>query len=110
MRPSVYCAERGCSERVRRGPCRRHARERERARPNFDVRSWYHCARWEALKAQVRREQPLCDDCEREGMTVSGTQTDHTIPHQGDPDLFWNRGNLRNKCARHHARKTRAGL
>jgi len=88
--------------------CAVHRRQIDQ-RANADVRRWYRTARWAALKAQVRREQPLCDDCQAEGHVTEGTQTDHTIPHRGVPALFWDRQNLRNKCDRHHALKTRRG-
>lgn len=103
------CLQPGCPVLVARGYCQTHAAERERARPNADVRKWYHTARWQRLRLQVQQEQPLCDDCADEGRVESGTDVDHTIPHRGDPVLFWNRSNLRNKCHRHHSQKTARG-
>ncbi len=38
------------------------------------------------------------------------TQTDHVIPHRGDPVLFWARENWQALCASCGARKTQAGL
>jgi len=110
MKPRRYCAEAGCTNRVAGGRCRLHAAQHERERPNASIRHLYHTPRWEALKAQVRREQPLCPLCEADGRTVAGTQTDHVRPHRGDEALFFDIANLQNLCDVHHAMKTRAGL
>lgn len=99
-----YCAQPACHTLVSVGYCHAHG-----ARPNADVRKLYRTARWRALRALVQREQPLCDECDAEGRTVAGTDVDHTQPHRGDVLLFWDRANLSNKCAMHHAMKTRRG-
>ncbi len=100
LRPCRTCGQVGCQQH---GP-------KEADRDNVDVRRWYRTARWTALKQRVRAEQPLCDECQQEGRVALGTQTDHTVPHRGNPTLFWDRANLRNKCEKHHGRKTRRGL
>lgn len=33
---------------------------------------------------------PLCEYCAAQGITKPARVTDHDIPHQGDPELFWN--------------------
>lgn len=104
-----YCSQPGCRTLVQSGRCVSHAQQAERGRANVDARRWYRTARWFALKAVVRREQPFCDDCEAEGVLVSWTDLDHTIPHRGDAALFWDRQNLRGKCKSHHSRKTGLG-
>ena len=38
------------------------------------------------------------------------TQTDHVIPHRGDPLLFWDPANWQALCDSCGARKTQAGL
>jgi 5-methylcytosine-specific restriction enzyme A len=91
---------------VARGYCPKHAAQREQQRPNADVRMWYHTGQWRRLAAQVRREQPWCPDCIIEGRRTRTTDVDHTIPHNGDPVLFWDRGNLGAKCHSHHSQKT----
>jgi 5-methylcytosine-specific restriction protein A len=48
----------------------------------------------------------LCVDCRKEGRVTIGTETDHRIPHRGDPDLFWNRNNWQRLCTMHHSAKT----
>jgi hypothetical protein len=93
-----------CLNRVQAGVCAECAKQ-----PRFSVKALYHSARWYAVKAEVRAEQPLCDECEQEGRVVAWTDLDHTIPHGGDLRLFWDRNNLRGKCAMHHSRKTRRG-
>ena len=104
-----FCLEPGCTARVQSGRCPAHTRTLEHGRVNFEVRRWYRTARWYALKAQVRREQPFCDECEAEGRVEPWADLDHTTPHRGDAALFWDRRNLLGKCKPHHSRKTGHG-
>jgi 5-methylcytosine-specific restriction protein A len=60
-------------------------------------------------KFQTRRErlmmqQPLCVECDKQGVVTVGTELDHIVP-------LWDGGidhesNLQNLCHRHHADKT----
>ena len=99
-----------CPVKVKSGRCPQHARQWERSRPNVDVRRWYSSPRWVGLRSHVMNEEPCCRQCLSEGLSVAGTQTDHIVPHRGDPSLFWNRANLQRLCDVHHAQKTRQGL
>ena len=46
----------------------------------------------------------------RRGLTPA-TQTDHVVPHRGDPTLFWDeQGNWQALCRSCGARKSQAGL
>lgn len=102
------CLVHGCPTRVPRGYCPAH--KRPDVRPNADVRAWYHTPAWEALKRQVRAEEPCCRQCwTEEDRAVAGTQTDHIVPHRGVRSLFFDRSNLQNLCERHHGMKTRRG-
>jgi 5-methylcytosine-specific restriction protein A len=109
LAPARPCAHPRCPTLTRRGRCPKHARQYEEQRPNAAIRTWYQTPRWRALRAQVRREEPFCDDCAAEGLRVASTDVDHTVPHRGDPALFWNRANLHAKCHRHHSQKTGRG-
>jgi 5-methylcytosine-specific restriction protein A len=82
---------------------------RERDRPNVDVRKWYRTARWARIRAQKMRENPLCVECEQEGILEPWTDLDHVVPHRSNPALFWDYTNLRGLCHRHHSAKTRRG-
>lgn len=103
------CAVPRCPAKVTRGRCPKHRRQYEQQRPNADVRTWYHTARWRALRAVVLLEEPYCPDCRDDGRRVLTTDADHIVPHRGDPLLFWNRQNLQAKCHAHHSRKTGHG-
>ena len=105
---SPICLEPGCPALVPRGRCQAH--QKPDIRQNADVRTLYHTPQWQALKQQVRAEEPWCRACLAAGVTVPGTQTDHIEPHRGSLALFWDRDNLQNLCAECHARKTRQGL
>lgn len=109
FRPERFCASPGCGQRVLRGHCRQHALALEQQRHNLEVRRWYRTQRWFALRDQVRRERPFCDDCEKAGTLTPWTDLDHTLPHRGDPVLFWSRENVSGKCKAHHTAKTARG-
>ena len=100
-----YCAQPGCAVLVARGRCRQHAPLRSEL---AGVRTWYYTARWAKLRQQVCVDQAYtCAHCGRVTLTLD---VDHIRKHEGNPSLFWNRGNLQALCPTCHAAKTRAGL
>jgi len=114
MAPAYPCRQPGCAERV---PCPIHARtqalDKEHRRTNRDVRRWYYLAKWVhphyGLRAQVLADNPWCVQCQQHGLLVQASDIDHVMPHDGDWDRFWDRGNLQGLCRGCHTRKTRAG-
>jgi 5-methylcytosine-specific restriction protein A len=104
------CAVPRCPNLSDQGRCLEHRRvkalERRRDEPG---RKWYATARWQALRLAVLADYPLCDDCQARGYVTASREVDHTIPHRGNPKLFWDRKNLRGKCSPCHASKTRRG-
>jgi 5-methylcytosine-specific restriction endonuclease McrA len=76
-------------------------RDRNRRRAHESVwRKWYHLARW---KKHLRPAILERDDwtCQRTGVLLIGPAdapdspvVHHIIPHDGDPDLFWDPNNL----------------
>jgi 5-methylcytosine-specific restriction protein A len=60
----------------------------------------YGTVAWQALRTQVKREQPMCE------CGAKGTVVDHVKPHHGDNALFFDRRNLRTCCKKCHDRKT----
>lgn len=115
-----YCGEPGCVERVVRGYCPRHERERQRLRGSQRARGYTR--RWERRVALFRERYPLCGQrpgglapvmslCHDEGRTTLAFQVDHVVPHRGDPTLFWDElGNWQSLCASCGSRKSAAGL
>lgn len=62
-------------------------------------RAWYKTKRWQKLRAEVLVRDGYT--CQATGVLLIGTHpapdspvVDHKIPHRGDPDLFWDPGNL----------------
>lgn len=62
----------------------------------------YTDPRWQKLRTQVLTEQPHCA-C---GCGQPSTVVDHITPHRGDPDLAFDRTNLRGMTKRCHDRVT----
>lgn len=70
--------------------------------------NWYYLARWRRLRWQVLEDANFT--CERPacGRIVADTSklvADHKRPHRGDPELFWDRGNLQCLCKPCHDRE-----
>lgn len=45
--------------------------------------------KWEAFRKGFLMANPLCEYCLARGQVVPATVCDHDIPHEGDPELFW---------------------
>ena len=56
---------------------------------------------WDKFSRSFRRMNPLCEYCLSDGRTTPANVTDHDLPHEGDPDLFWN-NTFTSLCASHH--------
>lgn len=85
---------------------RRHAdREYNRARRDPAVARIHGSARWQAVRAQVLRDEPVCRECARLGLTEPATQVDHVVPVAVAPELAFARENLQPLCTACHSRK-----
>lgn len=102
--PPKPCPRPGCSARTTGGPCPEHQREYERGRGSAAKR--LYDARWRRESRAFLAANPFCVDCEAEGRTTLAKETDHEIPHRGDPEIFWDRTNWRPRCKTCHSRKT----
>ena len=62
---------------------------------------------WKRLRRSHLQQEPLCQDCLKEGF-VNGTnlEVDHIIPIGVRPDLRLEPSNLQTLCRSHHKRKT----
>ncbi|MDZ4373997.1 MAG: hypothetical protein U1C74_21590 [Phenylobacterium sp.] len=67
-------------------------------------RAWYGTARWKRLRADVlRRDLYTCQcGCGHVEPDTSLLVADHVKDHHGDPDLFWDPGNLQTLWRPHH--------
>lgn len=74
-----------------------------RTRDRVDVwRRWYKTAEWRALRWSVLMDELFaCRLCGHIG-TGPDLVADHVIPHRGDRDLFFDRGNLQCLCKSCH--------
>jgi 5-methylcytosine-specific restriction protein A len=73
----------------------------QRSKEALAYRRWYKTARWQRLRAQVLRAQPLCVMCRESGILTPATVCDHIEPHKGDEHKFWN-GPFAGLCAPCH--------
>ena len=88
---------------------RRHAdREYNIARRDPTVARIHGSARWQAVRAQVLRDEPVCRECARLGLTEPATQVDHVVPLAVAPGLAFVRSNLAPTCTACHGRKSAA--
>ena len=70
-------------------------------------RGWYKTARWESLRqAAFLRDRWTCQRsgelCIGKGQEPNAPVANHTIPHRGDPALFWSLDNIETVSKRVH--------
>jgi len=74
-------------------------------RPNSYQRGYDK--RWAALRRQVLADQPLCEQCLSEGLTVAATDVDHITPKPQDQKAAdVGRHELQSLCHACHSKKT----
>jgi 5-methylcytosine-specific restriction protein A len=113
-----FCAEQGCSEKVERGRCASHAEAKRATERRFTSaqtspaqESRYYPPvnygrRWQRESKRFKADHPFCAECARSRRKTLATQTDHIVPHRGDPQLFWRESNWQPLCGECHSRKT----
>jgi 5-methylcytosine-specific restriction protein A len=62
----------------------------------------YNSREWREGRIEHLREHPCCKRCDVEGLVTEATIVDHKIPHQGNPELFFDRDNWESMCKPHH--------
>lgn len=83
-----------------RPPGQASAREIDRSRGSARERGYDR--RWDKASLAFRRAHPLCLGCDAVGLTSATEVVDHTIPHRGDRELFWERAHWQPACRWHH--------
>jgi 5-methylcytosine-specific restriction endonuclease McrA len=63
--------------------------------------------RWEKASKLFLGDNPLCVECQKQGVVKAADCVDHIVPHKGDYERFWNDENWQALCVSCHARKTR---
>jgi 5-methylcytosine-specific restriction enzyme A len=120
-----FCGHQFCNVRVARGNCPRHAREARAPERRFYragrrpteaeaaragkplLPASYDSREWRRRSRRFLAANPFCIDCVAGGNPIGlATETDHEVPHRGDPVLFWDETNWRPRCHEHHSRKT----
>lgn len=110
------CSKNGCPEVVygSETDCPEHKRERQRLsefkrneRPSrqYAVKQT-NTARYRKARKMFLARNPLCVECQRNGIVKASAELDHIIPHKGDPMLFWDQDNWQGLCVSCHSRKT----
>lgn len=65
---------------------------------------YYQSKIWKGLRTLKLSINPLCEDCQEQGIVTAGHTVDHITPrNQGGKDRL---ENLRTRCKRHNAIKT----
>jgi len=94
----------GCGKRVLFGlrctcQAKRDAERKARhdqTRPSSSARGY--TGSWDRAKAEFLRHHPFCRRCGERAAVV-----DHTIPHRGNQELFWDRSNWQPLCTTCHS-------
>lgn len=107
--PNKPCAFPGCPELIEHGKTHCYAHERAAQReynrykrdPNSNAR---YGRRWREIRQRFVSENPLCEECAKEGRLTPAEEVHHIIPmsHGGTHD--WN--NLMALCKSCHSRIT----
>ena len=63
----------------------------------------YNTPRWKRLRAAKVRNNPLCEDCEREGRVTLTEEVHHIVGIEVNPDLAFDYDNLMSLCVHHHS-------
>lgn len=58
--------------------------------------------RWRKARLLHLAVQPYCVMCSEKDASSIATVVDHIVPHRGDIELFWNKGNWQSLCGHHH--------
>lgn len=72
-------------------PQKRNAKPKQRQSLTRQRCKLYASTAWRNASLQFRRENPICKSCEARGIVRPSQCTDHSIPHKGDPVIFWDR-------------------
>ncbi|VVO24181.1 HNH endonuclease [Pseudomonas fluorescens] len=58
---------------------------------------------WQKARVVHLNDNPLCVYCQREGRVTAASVVDHSVPHRGDMDIFWDKSQWVSLCAHCHS-------
>jgi 5-methylcytosine-specific restriction protein A len=88
-------------------PCSVHGRAQTRVRSDRD--GFYSRAAWRRFRLWVLHQRPLCEFCQRNGVTTLASEVHHLIPLRVAPERGLDATNVVCLCRACHARETLAG-
>lgn len=104
------CGQPGCRAVLPRGVryCdpHRHARHKAIDRDRGSAHERGYDAAWRKLRIDFLADNPLCGECQDEGIVRAAIIADHVVPISEAPERRLDRTNLRSMCKRHHDRHT----
>lgn len=110
--PMRMCAAPGCPELVAAmqssGRCATHTRAKEQRRGSAYSRGYD--GNWKGLREQKLSQNPLCERCEQDGVTMLANEVDHKVRIADWPGGRLRPDNLQSLCKPCHSRKTQREL
>lgn len=104
-KPLSPCRHPGCAELTAERYCPEHKSFHIKTdRPSSNDRGYN--SRWRKARVLFLRDNPLCEECKKQGRYTPATVVDHIRPHKGNKDLFWDCDNWQALCKQCHDRKT----
>src|SRR5690554_2064878 len=98
IRAPKFCMAAGCGELVRTGYCNDHkqdeALKRKAGQRDYNERraesdKLYGQQKWRKLSIAFRKRNPLCSECDANGLVRSGGLVDHVQRAEARPGLFF---------------------
>ena len=72
---------------------------------NSEDAKFYRSRKWRSHRNKFIEQNPICTQCEQEGVAEPAKVADHITPIK-DGGERWSFGNLQGLCLRHHAKKS----
>lgn len=103
------CRNRKCPELTTEGYCaackKQNNKQYEKTERDKEAKAFYNTQAWRKLSTDIRKKEPLCRECKKEGRVKPATMVDHIIPiSKGGAKL--DRNNCQPLCWSHHSKKS----
>ena len=87
-------------------PQQRKRQTEQLGRTRESQEGFYNSKAWKKIRDQRRRENPICQECERNGIIRRMNVVDHIKPIDEAPELALDYDNTQSLCTPCHVRKT----